>query len=111
LGSSHVCQGRFAVSDFSYAFGTVGRVGEAYAREGTVVPQITLVREAVPHETELTLFHILFDGVQEFFLANLRTLSQYCETSHSGCWRTSSFALVQRGISTTIFKMVCCSLA
>jgi hypothetical protein len=51
--------------------------GFAYAREGAVIPEVTFMREAVPHVTKLTFFHILFDGVQEFFLANLPNLSQH----------------------------------
>jgi hypothetical protein len=37
----------------------------SYLREGTVVPEITLVREAVADETKLALLDILLDGVQE----------------------------------------------
>ena len=37
----------------------------SYLREGTIVPEITLVREAVADETKLALLDILLDGVQE----------------------------------------------
>jgi len=40
-------------------------------REGTVVPEIALVREAVSHISELALLDILFDGIEGFLLANL----------------------------------------
>lgn len=35
----------------------------AHSWEGTVVPQIALVREAIAHETELALLDILLNGV------------------------------------------------
>lgn len=42
-----------------------------YARESTVVPQVTLVREAVTDIAQLALLHILLDGVEEFLLGDL----------------------------------------
>lgn len=42
-----------------------------YTGESTVVPEITLVREAVPNIAELALLHILLDWVEELFLRNL----------------------------------------
>jgi hypothetical protein len=39
--------------------------------EGTVVPNIAVVREAVAHETESTLLDVLLDGVQGFLLGDL----------------------------------------
>lgn len=46
-------------------------VGLTYAREGSVVPEVTLVREAVANITKLALLHILLDGVEELLLADL----------------------------------------
>lgn len=43
----------------------------AYLGEGTVVPEVTLVGEAVTDETELALLDILLDGVQELLLGDL----------------------------------------
>lgn len=40
-------------------------------REGTVVPEVTLVGEAVTDVTELALLNILFDGVEELLLGDL----------------------------------------
>ena len=37
-----------------------------YSWEGTVVPEITLVREAVADESKLALLDILLDWVQKF---------------------------------------------
>jgi hypothetical protein len=49
-----------------------GRKGRrAYLGEGAVVPEVTLVREAVPHEAELSLLDVLLDGVESLFLADL----------------------------------------
>ena len=43
----------------------------AYLREGTVVPEVTLVGEAVADEAELSLLDVLLDGVQELLLGDL----------------------------------------
>lgn len=43
----------------------------AYLGEGTVVPEVTLVGEAVTDETELALLDILLNGVQELLLGDL----------------------------------------
>jgi hypothetical protein len=37
-----------------------------YLREGTVVPEVAFVWEAVADESKLALLDILLDGVQEF---------------------------------------------
>jgi hypothetical protein len=42
-----------------------------YLREGTVVPEVTLVGEAVADETELALLDVLLDGVEELLLGDL----------------------------------------
>jgi hypothetical protein len=45
--------------------------GESYLRESTVVPEVTLVGEAVAHEAQLALLGILLDGVQKLILGDL----------------------------------------
>lgn len=47
-------------------------VNLSYLWEGTVVPEIALVWEAVANETKLALLDILLDRVQKFFFRNLR---------------------------------------
>ena len=42
-----------------------------YAREGTVVPEVALVGEAVADETELALLDVLLDRVEELLLGDL----------------------------------------
>jgi len=44
----------------------------ANLREGTVVPDVTVVGEAVSNETQTALFYILLDGVEWFFLGDLK---------------------------------------
>jgi hypothetical protein len=46
-------------------------LASSHLREGTVVPEVTLVGEAVPHETELALLGVLLDGVERLLLADL----------------------------------------
>lgn len=98
------------------------RLGWTYAREGTVVPEVTLVGEAVTDVTELALLDILLDGVEELLLGDLDRPSAMIfmekgtgeDRGGAVLWRlvrTSCLALVQRGISTIMFRMVCCSLA
>jgi hypothetical protein len=45
--------------------------GKSYLGESTVVPEVALVREAVPHEAELALLDVLLDWVEGFLFANL----------------------------------------
>ena len=47
-----------------------GKVG-LYLREGTIVPEITLVGEAVPDVSELAFLDVLLNGVEGLFLADL----------------------------------------
>ena len=49
----------------------VGNCGRAYLGEGTVVPEVTLVGEAVADEPELALLGVLLDGVEELLLGDL----------------------------------------
>lgn len=43
----------------------------SYLREGTVVPQVTLVGEAVADVAKLALLDVLLNGVQELLLGDL----------------------------------------
>lgn len=38
----------------------------AYLREGTIIPEVAVVREAIANISELALLYILLDGVQWF---------------------------------------------
>lgn len=42
-----------------------------HLRKSTIVPDITLVREAVANEAGFALFDVLLDGVEGFFLGDL----------------------------------------
>jgi hypothetical protein len=50
-------------------------LGTSYLRESTVVPEVALVREAVPHVAELALLDVLLDGVESLLLADLLAAS------------------------------------
>lgn len=43
----------------------------AYLREGTVVPEVTFVWEAVTNETKFAFLDVLLDGVKGFLLGDL----------------------------------------
>jgi len=45
--------------------------GRTYVREGTVVPEIAFVREAVADEAQFAFLDVLLDGVEEFFFGDL----------------------------------------
>lgn len=81
-----------------------------YSGESTIVPEIALVGEAIAHEPKLALLDVLLDGVEELFFRDLLH-HQHLAVLCSVVGHTSSLALVHRGISTTIFRIVCCSLA
>lgn len=96
---------------------TIGFISvKAYLGEGTVVPEVALVGEAVADVAQLALLGVLLDGVEELLLGDLRVVgSAICEMETQG-WeeegdRTSCLALVQRGISTTMFRTVFSALA
>ena len=40
-------------------------------REGTIVPDVTVMGEAVSNETQTTLFDVLLDGVERLLLGDL----------------------------------------
>jgi hypothetical protein len=46
-------------------------LGPSYLGEGTVVPEVAFVGEAVAHEAELALLDVLLDGVEGLLLADL----------------------------------------
>ena len=45
--------------------------GGVYLGEGTIVPEVALVREAVAHVAELALLDVLLDGIEGLLLADL----------------------------------------
>jgi hypothetical protein len=45
---------------------------ETYLREGTVIPEVALVGEAVADETKLALLDILPDRVQDIIFGDLQ---------------------------------------
>ena len=92
----------------------------SYLGEGAVVPDVTFVGKAVADEAELAFLRVLLDGVESLFFGDLdgsvvslehpmACRSVRCEGGVSR--RTSCLALLHRGISTTMFSTVCCSLA
>jgi hypothetical protein len=109
----------------------------SYLREGTVVPQVTLVGEAVADESKLALLDVLLNRVEELLDKLKSCYKQSCcsspylflgdlnENNVSSAMRgrteqvnncnrkqhTSNLPLVHLGISTTMFRIVCCSLA
>jgi hypothetical protein len=83
----------------------------SYLREGSVVPEVALVGEAVPHEAQLALLDVLFDGVERLLFGDLVLSAIEPAAMRQLGPRTSIFALVQRGTSTTMLRIVCCSLA
>ena len=46
--------------------------GLPYLREGTVVPDVAVVRKAVVHKAQLVLLHVLLNGVEWFRRADLK---------------------------------------
>jgi hypothetical protein len=65
LGSSHVCS-----SISTCASSDIG-LASSHLREGTVVPEVALVGEAVADEAELALLDVLLDGVELLLLGDL----------------------------------------
>lgn len=51
---------------------------EAYLGEGTIVPEVALVGEAVADEAELALLGVLLDGVEGLLFADLWFFYQFC---------------------------------
>ena len=109
----------------------------SYLRKGTIVPQVTLVGEAVADESKLALLDILLNRVEKLFHKLRSFCKESCrsksylllrdlnENNVSSVMRgkteqvnnrnheqhTSNLPLVHLGISTTMFKIVCCSFA
>jgi hypothetical protein len=50
-------------------------LASSHLREGTVVPEVALVGEAVAHVAELALLDVLLDGVERLLLGDLRAVS------------------------------------
>ena len=70
-------------------------------REGAIVPEVTLVGEAVADETELALLDILLDGVEQVCLTNLHRnvrISRYFGVFAADCgaWRGQIAVLKRR---------------
>lgn len=42
-----------------------------YLWEGTIVPEVTLVREAIANESKLSLLSVLLDGIESFLFGDL----------------------------------------
>lgn len=51
--------------------GPTSVIASSYLGEGTVVPEVALVGEAVPHIAELALLDVLLDGVEGLLLGDL----------------------------------------
>jgi hypothetical protein len=47
-----------------------GRKDSTNLRESTIIPDIAVVREAVPHVAQATLLDILLDGVERLLFGN-----------------------------------------
>jgi hypothetical protein len=47
--------------------------GTTNLREGTIVPQVTLVGEAIANKSKLAFFDVLLDWVENLFLGDLIT--------------------------------------
>lgn len=47
------------------------RMQASHLREGTVVPDVPLMRERIPHKAELSFLDILLDRVERLFLGDL----------------------------------------
>jgi len=47
-----------------------------YSWEGTVVPEVALVWEAVSNKSQLALLDVLLDGVEELVLGDLARVSE-----------------------------------
>jgi hypothetical protein len=65
----------------------------AHLWEGTVVPQVALVWEAVADETKLALLDVLLDGVEGLLLGDLYKCQSMCSAVRLMCnvhWDMSS---------------------
>lgn len=72
--------------------------GQTYAGEGTVVPEVTLVGEAVADEAQLALLGVLLNGVEELLLGDLGSIeSQSVRTIDRTLDRRNSYLLLGVG--------------
>ena len=86
LGSSHVCrQWREGLASVCFCVFLcemcVCVCGEPCLRESPIVPDVAMVGEAVVHEANLALLHILFDWVQRLLFVDLRSQAVSVQTS------------------------------
>lgn len=95
MGSSQVYKNRHQYQkSLDILFVEKKRLRGTHAREGTVVPEVALVGEAVTNVTELALLDVLLDGVEELLLGDLdrvisthvrgRKISRYPCIVHGG---------------------------
>lgn len=87
------------------------RPRKPYLRKSAIVPQVPVVGEAIADISKFALFYVLFNGIQWLFLRDLKGSVSHAFASMTYRYLTSILALVHRGISTIMFKIVCCSLA
>lgn len=71
MGSSQVWGGGRSAAVRNKGGRLVEKCERAYLGEGTVVPEVALVGEAVADESELALLGVLLDGVEELLLGDL----------------------------------------
>jgi len=72
--------------------------GQTYAGEGTVVPEVTLVGEAVADEAQLALLGVLLNGVEELLLGDLGSIeSQSVRTIDRTLDRRNAYLLLGVG--------------
>lgn len=53
------------------ASGHVHKERGSYSRKSTIIPEVTLVWEAVANEAEFAFLDVLFDRVEKFFFGDL----------------------------------------
>ena len=97
------------------------KAGGDYLGEGPIVPDVTMVREAVVHIAQLVLLHVLLDRVQGLPGADLKesnvstsklfAVLQLNINGNQSQRLASILALVHRGISTTMLSTDLSSVA
>jgi hypothetical protein len=112
VGSSQVLRANKKETTFSHV--DPFHLFPTYLRQSTIVPDVSLVRETVAYKPKFALLDVLFQWIHLFPRCNL----YMDKVEMSGCvclvnvhLRTSSLALVHRGISTTMFMIICSLLA
>ena len=74
MGSSHVYHIIKKLVFFFFFILLIACGIYTYTREGSIVPQVALVGEAVADVSQLALFGVLFDRVEEFLFGDLRIM-------------------------------------